>query len=94
MKYISEFRDGAQAQKLLAHIAKEVDSQRQYRLMEFCGGHTHALFRYGIPELLPAQIKMLHGPGCPVCVLPMKRIDAAIELAQQPDVTLCSLFAH
>jgi len=58
--------------------------------MEFCGGHTHAIFRYGLPDLLPGNVKMIHGPGCPVCVLPIERIDQAIELANHPDVILCS----
>lgn len=90
MKYVSEFRDGQKAQHLAQLIATEAKPQREYRLMEFCGGHTHTIFRYGIPDLLPRNIKMLHGPGCPVCVLPMKRIDAAIELALRPNTILCS----
>jgi hydrogenase expression/formation protein HypD len=57
--------------------------------MEFCGGHTHAISRYGIEDLLPANVRMIHGPGCPVCVLPVGRIDAAIRLAERPEVTLC-----
>jgi hypothetical protein len=58
--------------------------------MEFCGGHTHAIFRYGVEDLLPANVRLVHGPGCPVCVLAVPRLDAAIELAQHPDVTLVS----
>lgn len=90
MKYVNEFRDGQKAEQLAKLIAAEVTPEREYRLMEFCGGHTHTIFRYGIPDLLPSNIKMLHGPGCPVCVLPMKRIDAAIELALRPNIILCS----
>jgi len=90
MKYISEFRNGVLAQQIAQQIASEVKPEQQYRLMEFCGGHTHTIFRYGIPDLLPTNVKMLHGPGCPVCVLPIKRIDAAIELAMRPNVILCS----
>jgi len=90
MKYITEFRDGDAAQLIAKRIAEEVDPQRVYRLMEFCGGHTHTIFRYGIPDLLPDNVRMLHGPGCPVCVLPMKRIDAAIDLALRPNTILCS----
>src|SRR3990167_2715265 len=58
--------------------------------MEFCGGHTHTIHRYGIPSLLPKNIELIHGPGCPVCVLPIKRIDNAIALAQMPDTIFCS----
>ena len=90
MKYINEFRDGKLAQGLARAIAAEVEPDRRYHLMEFCGGHTHALYRNGIMGLLPENIQMVHGPGCPVCVLPMGRIDAAIALANIPDVILCS----
>ncbi len=61
-----------------------------YRFMEFCGGHTHAIARYGLEDLLPENVRMIHGPGCPVCVLPVGRMDDAIKLAQNPDVTLCT----
>ncbi len=81
MKYIDEFRDGALARNLAAAIAAEVRPDRRYHFMEFCGGHTHAIARYGITELLPEAVRMIHGPGCPVCVLPIGRIDLAIELA-------------
>ncbi|WP_426416036.1 hydrogenase formation protein HypD [Aestuariirhabdus sp. LZHN29] len=90
MKYVDEFRDGQLAQELAERIRQEVEPDRKYHLMEFCGGHTHAIFRYGIPDLLPAQIKMIHGPGCPVCVLPIVRIDSAIELAMDHGVILCT----
>lgn len=90
MKYVNEFRDADVARALAETISREVSPDREYRLMEFCGGHTHAIFRYGIPDLLPEQINMIHGPGCPVCVLPMSRIDAAIALAVEHKVTLCS----
>ncbi|TKD44979.1 hydrogenase formation protein HypD [Azotobacter chroococcum] len=90
MKYVDEFRDGATARQLAARIAAEADSARQYRLMEFCGGHTHAIFRYGIPDLLPASVRLIHGPGCPVCVMPIGRLDMAIELARRPEVILCT----
>ena len=90
MKYIEEFRRRDLAQTLAAAIAREVEPGRQYRLMEFCGGHTHAIFRYGVQDLMPANIQFVHGPGCPVCVLPIGRIDNAIELAQRPGVILCS----
>ncbi|MDR3424489.1 MAG: hydrogenase formation protein HypD [Alphaproteobacteria bacterium] len=92
MKYIEEFRDRALAVKLAESIQTEARAGqgRVYRFMEFCGGHTHAIFRFGIPDLLPPEIKLVHGPGCPVCVLPMARIDAAIQIAQIPDVVLCT----
>lgn len=90
MKYIEEFRNGEYAKALSQEIAAAVNPKRQYQLMEFCGGHTHAIHRYGIPSLLPQNIEMLHGPGCPVCVLPMARIDKAIALATFPNVILCS----
>ncbi len=90
MKYIDEFRDGALARKLAADIRREVQPGRSYALMEFCGGHTHAIFRYGIQDLLPENVRMIHGPGCPVCVLPIGRVDNAIELARMPGVILCS----
>ena len=90
MKYIDEFRDRETAQILSQTIHKESHQDRQYNLMEFCGGHTHAIFRYGIPDLLPSNINFVHGPGCPVCVLPIGRIDNAIELAVEKKVILCT----
>jgi len=90
MKYIDEFREQSLARHLATAIEQEADTHRIYRLMEFCGGHTHAIFRYGIPDLLPANVEFVHGPGCPVCVLPIGRIDNAIELVEQHDVILCT----
>lgn len=90
MKYIEEFRQHDLAQQLAAAIGKAADSERQYHLMEFCGGHTHAIFRYGVQDLMPANVHFVHGPGCPVCVLPIGRIDTAIQLAEQHDVILCT----
>ncbi len=90
MKYIDEFRSGEVAQALARRIAAEVDPARRYHFMEFCGGHTHAISRYGIAELLPASVRMIHGPGCPVCVLPIGRIDQAIALALERGVMLCT----
>ncbi len=83
MKYIDEYRDGQLGQQIAARIAAEALPGRSYRFMEFCGGHTHAIARYGITELLPPNVRMVHGPGCPVCVLPIGRIDQAIDLALQ-----------
>ncbi len=90
MKYISEFRQQNLARQLAKAIAQTVDSDRHYRLMEFCGGHTHAIFRYGVQDLMPTNVEFIHGPGCPVCVLPTGRIDNAIQLAERPDVILCT----
>jgi hydrogenase expression/formation protein HypD len=90
MKYVNEFRDGELARGLARTVAAEVDPAREYRLMEFCGGHTHAISRYGLLDLLPPAVRMIHGPGCPVCVLPIGRIDSAIALALEQDVILCT----
>jgi hydrogenase expression/formation protein HypD len=90
MRYIRGFREGAAAAALARLIEAEVDRGREYHLMEFCGGHTHAIFRYGVEDLLPGNVHLIHGPGCPVCVLAVPRLDAAIELAQQPNITLVS----
>jgi hydrogenase expression/formation protein HypD len=90
MKYITEFRDGKLARNLARSIRATADPLRRYNFMEFCGGHTHAIARYGITDLLPPNVRMIHGPGCPVCVLPIGRIDGAIDLANRQDVILCS----
>jgi hydrogenase expression/formation protein HypD len=94
MKYVDEFRDGALARKLADRIRAEARSNEAepptYRLMEFCGGHTHALWRYGLVEMLPKNVEMIHGPGCPVCVLPIGRLEQAIALARRPEVILCT----
>ena len=90
MKYIDEFRDGEVAQKIAAVIRAEADPARSYHFMEFCGGHTHAISRYGVADMLPDNVRMIHGPGCPVCVLPIGRVDQAIRLALEAGVTLCT----
>ena len=90
MKYVDEFRDGDLAKNIAANIAREATAASGYSLMEFCGGHTHALSRYGIADLLPASVRMIHGPGCPVCVLPIGRVDQAIRLAREHGVILCT----
>ena len=90
MKYVDEFRDGKLARVLADRIAQAVELGRKYRFMEFCGGHTHAISRYGVTDLLPASIEMVHGPGCPVCVLPIGRIDNAIALALEHGAILCT----
>ncbi len=91
MKYVDEFRDGELARAIAARVAREADPGRTYHFMEFCGGHTHAISRYGVTDLLPKNVVMVHGPGCPVCVLPIGRIDMAIDLAMgEGGVTLCT----
>lgn len=90
MKYIEDFRNGEFAKALSNQIALLAHPEQHYRLMEFCGGHTHTIHRYGLPSLLPKNVEMIHGPGCPVCVLPIARIDKAIALASIPNVILCS----
>lgn len=90
MKYVDEFRDGELARGLGEAIRREADPSRHYAFMEFCGGHTHAISRYGVIDLLPPNVRMVHGPGCPVCVLPVGRIDMAIKLAMERAVTICT----
>jgi len=90
MKYVDEFRDGNTALALVEMIRAEANPERVYRLMEFCGGHTHTLFRFGIVDLVPDNIRFIHGPGCPVCVLPAGRIEAAICLVEKEKVILCT----
>ncbi|MDX2147323.1 MAG: hydrogenase formation protein HypD [Planctomycetota bacterium] len=86
MKYVDEFRDSALITRAVEEIRSLVDPTRMYRIMEVCGGHTHAIFRFGLADLLPANIDLIHGPGCPVCVLPMGRIDEGLELAEDRNV--------
>ncbi len=84
MKFIDEYRQSDLARTLAEKIAAMTD--RPLKVMEVCGGHTHAIFKYGIEDLLPPNIEMIHGPGCPVCVIPLGRVDDAISIAQQPEV--------
>ena len=91
MKYVDEFRDPEMAKTLtrgISELADQLSKDRQapLQIMEFCGGHTHTIFRYGIEQLLPDSIEMVHGPGCPVCVLPMGRVDDCVALAERPNV--------
>src|SRR5580693_1874740 len=86
MKYVSEFRDAALARAVAAEIATLVSPKRRYKIMEICGGHTHNIYRHGIKDLLPEGIELVHGPGCPVCVLPMGRIDDGITIAERREV--------
>lgn len=88
MKYVDEFRNASAVRRLIEQIHAE--TSRPWNIMEICGGQTHAFLRYGIDELLPGQITLLHGPGCPVCVTPLEQIDKAIHLASRKDVIFCS----
>lgn len=90
MKYVDEFRDRALARDLACALKREVDPARTYAFMEFCGGHTHAISRSGLVDLLPDNLRLIHGPGCPVCVLPVGRIDTAIDLVRSNPVILCT----
>lgn len=89
MRYVDEYRAPEQVMQLVAHLQQRArllphTAARPLRIMEVCGGHTHAIFKFGLDQLLPENIEFIHGPGCPVCVLPMGRIDACIEIASRP----------
>ena len=90
VRFVDEFRDRDLARNLASVIGGEARGERSYNVMEFCGGHTHAIFRYGVQDLLPDNVHMIHGPGCPVCVLPIGRIDQAVQLARDHGVILCT----
>jgi len=88
MKYLDEFRDPELAQNILSEIRAIIT--RNWAIMEVCGGQTHSIIRHGIDQLLPEQIELIHGPGCPVCVTPLELIDKALAIASKPDVIFCS----
>src|SRR5664279_3867665 len=88
MKYLDEYRDADAVRKLAQAIGRL--AIRPWTIMEICGGQTHALIRYGLTELLPPNLTLVHGPGCPVCVTPLELVEKAIELASRPDVIFCS----
>jgi hydrogenase expression/formation protein HypD len=88
MKYLEEYRDPVAAQQYAEAIHRTVT--RPWTLMEVCGGQTHSIVKYGIDEMLPKEIRLVHGPGCPVCVTPLELIDKALQIAEQPDVIFCS----
>ena len=88
MKFVDEFRDPEMIRKAAEEIRRLANPARQYRLMEVCGGHTHAIYRFGLKDVLPANVELIHGPGCPVCVLPMGRIDDGLSMAGRSDVIL------
>jgi hydrogenase expression/formation protein HypD len=89
VRYVDEYRDPELARHLADRIAARVEPDRHYKLMEVCGGHTHAIYRYGVHDYLPESIELVHGPGCPVCVIPMGRIDDATAIAEaHPEMIL------
>jgi hydrogenase expression/formation protein HypD len=90
VRFVDEFRDADKAQALAARIAGLCEPGRQYKFMEVCGGHTHTIYRHGLEDYLPETITLVHGPGCPVCVIPMGRVDDALFIAEQPDVIMTS----
>jgi hydrogenase expression/formation protein HypD len=88
VRFVDEFRDPDLARALAAEILASIEPGHQVKLMEVCGGHTHSIYRYGIDDLLPEGVELVHGPGCPVCVIPMGRVDDGIALAREPGMVL------
>ena len=86
MRFVDEFRDADLGRVVAREIVATVEPGRHYKVMEVCGGHTHAIYKYGIDDLLPDNVELVHGPGCPVCVIPMGRVDDGIAIAREPDV--------
>jgi len=90
VRYVDEYRDGRAAHALAGELRELVEPGQNVKLMEVCGGHTHAIYRHGLDALLPPEVELVHGPGCPVCVIPMGRVDDAISIAERPEVTFAS----
>lgn len=90
MRYVDEFRDPALITKVSDEVHRLAATGRHYRIMEVCGGHTHAIYRFGLKDILPDNIELIHGPGCPVCVLPMGRIDDGLAVAKNADVVFAA----
>ena len=88
MKYVDEYRDPVVIGNVAREIARAVEPDRHYRIMEVCGGHTHSIYRHGLRDVLPDNIELVHGPGCPVCVLPTGRVDDGLSIAERDDVIL------
>ena len=86
MRFVDEFRDAELGRAVAGQILSLVEPGRHYKLMEVCGGHTHSIYKYGIDDLLPANVELVHGPGCPVCVIPMGRVDDGIAIAHEDGV--------
>ena len=89
MRFVDEYRDPTTARALVAQITT-LAGDDTFKFMEVCGGHTHTIYRHGIEHVLPANVELVHGPGCPVCVIPMGRVDDAIAVAQEPGVIFTS----
>src|SRR5277367_3465571 len=90
MRFVDEFRDADKARALSAKITALCEPGRRYKLMEVCGGHTHTIYKHGLEDYLPESVTLVHGPGCPVCVIPMGRVDDAMALASESDVIMTS----
>ena len=90
MRFVDEYRDADKARALAASVAALCEPGREYKFMEVCGGHTHTIYKHGLEDYLPENVTLVHGPGCPVCVIPMGRVDDAIHIAERPDVVLTS----
>jgi hydrogenase expression/formation protein HypD len=90
MRYVDEYRDAEKARALATQIAALCEPGRHYKFMEVCGGHTHTIYKHGLEDYLPETVSLVHGPGCPVCVIPMGRVDDAIAIAEHPDVIMTS----
>lgn len=95
MRFVDEYRAPEQVMQLIEHLCERAahlsyTAERPLRIMEVCGGHTHAIFKFGLDQLLPENVEFIHGPGCPVCVLPMGRIDSCVEIASHPEVIFCT----
>jgi hydrogenase expression/formation protein HypD len=86
VRFVDEFRDPDLGRVVAGQILATVEPGRHYKVMEVCGGHTHSIYKYGVDDLLPANVELVHGPGCPVCVIPMGRVDDGIALAHEPGV--------
>jgi hydrogenase expression/formation protein HypD len=86
VRFVDEFRDAELGRAVAAEILDAVEPGRHYKLMEVCGGHTHSIYKYGVDDLLPENVELVHGPGCPVCVIPMGRVDDGIAIAREPGV--------
>lgn len=96
MRFVDEYRAPEQVMQLIEHLCERAahlpyTAERPLRIMEVCGGHTHAIFKFGLDQLLPDNVEFIHGPGCPVCVLPMGRIDSCVEIASHPEVIFAPL---
>jgi hydrogenase expression/formation protein HypD len=90
VRFVDEYRSADVARRLAEEIRNLVEPGRRYKLMEVCGGHTHAIYKHGVEDLLPPEIELVHGPGCPVCVIPMGRQDDAIAIAERPEVVFAT----